>query len=254
MTGSEALRFAHQLLAERTTSRRAEHTEDPSRPETVQAMQIALHIPRVDPPPRTALLEAAARAVVLVCLDPRVAVEEQWRNGVTTWYDHLIRKVVRRARNKQWEDAQGVPGVTASVAGAEARAFLPGAVSDVPPAVKKLQIQGTDLPADPGSGIMGAAAWPMILLNADLGMSVGKAAAQAGHASMLLAAQLDFNPVREWAEQGFALTVRELPGPEFHSWSGRSGVVPVRDAGFTEVAPDALTALAVPAADRSLKC
>ena len=77
-------------------------------------------------------------------------------------------------------------------------------------------------------------------------MSTGKAAAQVGHASMLLAARLTLDEVREWADSGFALAVREIPNAEFVAHLDSPGALPVRDAGFTEVAPDALTVLAVP--------
>lgn len=241
--GTDPLALAHDLLRARVSPNRHDRSEDPDRPETVQAMQIALHVPKADPPRRTDLLEAAARAVVAVCLDPRVADDAAWRAGVTGWYDHLIRKVARRARNKAWEDVQAVPGVTVDVGGAQARAFVPSSVADTPPAVRKLQIRGTELPRDePGDVVPGV---PTILIDRGLEMTTGKAAAQVGHASMLLAARRDLEWVRAWAAQEFALNVREVESAVFADHAARPGTVAVRDAGFTEVAPDALTVLAV---------
>ncbi len=244
MTGTvDPLSVAHGLLVTRMSS--GPHSEDPDRPETVQAMQIALHVPKADPPRRTDLLAAAARAVVRACLDERVATDPAWRESMENWYGHLIRKVARRARNKQWADVQDLPGVTVAVDGAEARAFRPSAVCRVPPAVRKLQIQGTELPQDaPGEP---DPALPTILVDAGLRMSLGKAAAQVGHASMLLAARLDLDGVRDWAERDFALNVREVPSPVFARHAAESAAVRVRDAGFTEVAPDSLTVCALPA-------
>lgn len=46
--------------------------DDPADPALVLAMPIVLHIPKADPPKRTALLEAAATAAVALCLDERV--------------------------------------------------------------------------------------------------------------------------------------------------------------------------------------
>ena len=77
-------------------------------------------------------------------------------------------------------------------------------------------------------------------------MTTGKAAAQVGHASMLLAARQDLAWVRAWAAEGFELDVREVPHAQFAEHLDTPGVVTVRDAGYTEVAPDALTVLAVP--------
>lgn len=233
---------AHELLAERVGHG---HSEDTQRPETVQAMQIALHVPKAEPPERTSLLEAAARAVVAVCLDNRAVTDADWRAGLTGWYDHLIRKIARRGRNKQWEDVQRLPGVTVEVNGACARAFVPSPVEDVPRDLGKLQIKGTELEKDPRSSAPVDPAIALIALNADLDMSTGKAAAQVGHGSMLLAAAMDRGEVQAWARTGFELQVRELPGEEFRELVAREDAVIVRDAGFTEVAPDSVTVVAL---------
>lgn len=239
---TDSLAFAHALLVERVSSDRHARSEDPADPDTVQAMQIALHVPKSDPPHRTDLLEAAARAVVSVCLAEEVATDGAWRTGLEDWYDHLIRKVARRARNKAWDDVQAVPGITMSAAGAQARAFVPTAVSRVPDAVRKLQIQGTELPADAPGPVDPDV--PTIVIDAGLAMTTGKAAAQVGHASMLLAADRDLEWVRGWAEKGFPLNVREIPTSQFEECSNRPGAVLVRDGGYTEVAPGTLTAVA----------
>lgn len=238
------LHQAHALLVERTTDDRHAHSEDPDDPSTVQAMQIALNIPKQDPPTRTALLEAAAEAVLRVCLDDRVIIDPQWNEGVTTWYDHLIRKVARRARNKQWEDVQSLPGVTVDRDGAQVRAFVPSSVAAVDPLIKKLQIRGTELPADAPGDI--DRSLPAIAIDAALEMSVGKAAAQVGHGSMLLAARMTPEQVDKWAQAGFVIQVREVSHEYLEELAGRAGAVAVRDAGFTEVAPDSLTVVAVP--------
>ncbi len=41
-------------------------------------------------------------------------------------------------------------------------------------------------------------------------MSAGKAAAQVGHGSMLLAAKMSFEDVKRWAARDFVLSVREI--------------------------------------------
>ena len=89
-----------------------------------------------------------------------------------------------------------------------ARVFLPSAVQDVHPLVAKLQIGHTDLPQDaPGPALADA---PVIYIDASLTMSAGKAAAQVGHGSMLLAAAMSVEEVEGWAAQDFALSVREI--------------------------------------------
>lgn len=197
-------------------------------------MQIVLNLPKQDPPARTQVLEAAARAVVAACLCG------QFQDALDAWYGRRIRKVTRRARNKAWEDVQELPGVTVD---GIARAFEPSAVSEVPHAISKLQINGTDLPADNPGPVLADA--PVLYVDSSLRMSVGKAAAQVGHGSMLLAAALPLELVEEWTAQGFPLSVREVGADEFARAAEREGAVVVRDAGYTEVAPGSATVVAL---------
>ncbi|MFF0546071.1 peptidyl-tRNA hydrolase [Nocardia thailandica] len=224
---------------------------DPADPALVQAMQMVLHIPKADPPARSALLEAAAASAVAVCLDPRSGPGGEWEERYLAWKRSRIRKVARRARGAQWVAAGEVDGITVDVDGAQARAFVPGPVGAVDPRIRRLQIGGTDLahdepgPADPR--------YPVLWVNAALEMSVGKAAAQVGHASMLLAGALSADAARAWSLDGYRCAVRDS-GPE--RWAGLTAevaagrAVAVRDAGFTEVAPGSLTVIAVPAGGR----
>ncbi|MDU0479818.1 aminoacyl-tRNA hydrolase [Staphylococcus chromogenes] len=220
--------------------------EDPARPETVQAMPIVLNIPKSSQPDRTALLEAAARAVVAACLDDRAGSETAYAEALGSWYGARIRKIARRARNTPWQRAQLVPGVTIAHGGAEARACVPSPVQDTDPALAKLQIGGTDLPASAAAELrLGV---PLIVVDAGLAMSVGKAAAQVGHGSMLLAAHMPLDWVTAWAATGFDLQVRELPTSEFREVCAQPGAVLVQDAGYTEVAPGSVTVAALPTA------
>lgn len=228
--------YAHQQL-QRVGST---HSEDPTDPSTVQAMQIVLHLPKPYPP-RQALLEASAQAVVHVCLSPEANIPDTPEaQALAQWYSHRIRKVVRRARNKAWEQVQHLPGVTVGCT-AQARAFYPSAVKDVPPALKKLQIHGTDVPFSPQHPPRPQL--PLIALNRDLGMSAGKAAAQAGHAAQLLAAELDLERLQQWHAHDFAVTVLELDSNDFNALA--ADAVLVQDAGFTEVPPGTITALSL---------
>lgn len=225
---------------------------DPSDPDAVLAMPIVLHVPKVDAPARSSLLQAAASAAVAVCLDARVGYDENgepgpWQDDFTAWVSGRIRKVSRRARGAQWRAAQDVAGITVEVDGALARAFVPGPVGDLDPRIKKLQVAGTDLehddPGPPESAV------PVLWIDASLEMTVGKAAAQVGHASMLLAAAMSAERCWEWAQAGFRCSVREADPAQWAeavAQVGRRDVVAVRDAGFTEVAPGSMTVIAIP--------
>jgi hypothetical protein len=203
----------------------------------VRAMPVILRLER-PPAPRTPVLEAAAAAALAVCLDPRAQPGGEWHEIVSVWVATQIRKIARRARGAHWAAVQELPGVTWEVDGAQARALLPGPVDDVPRVVSRLQIGGTELePDDPGPPPSGM---PVIWVNADLKLSVGKAAAQVGHASMLYAAANGLTAVPQFA-------VRDAGGERWAQLCAaveRGEAVAVRDAGFTEVAPGTITCIA----------
>jgi peptidyl-tRNA hydrolase len=233
---------AHKLLVEACTGRSwRDIDEDPQHPETVQAMQIALNLPKSTPPSRIEVLESVARAVVAVCLDERAGQDGLFAEALGHWYGHRIRKVARRARNKAWDDVQGLAGVTVNN---QARAFIPSAVKDVPAPIAKLQIGHTDLPHEE----LGAplANRPVIYVDNTLEMTAGKAAAQVGHGSMLYAASLSAQEAWEWKQQEFLLSVREVPREVFNKALEVPEAVVIRDAGYTEVAPDSATVVALP--------
>ena len=80
---------------------------------------------------------------------------------------------------------------------------------------------------------------PVIWVNAALELTVGKAAAQVGHASMLFAAERGLTAVPPFA-------VRSADAGQWSALCAeveRGAAVAVRDAGFTEVAPGTMTAI-----------
>jgi len=248
---SLAARYAHWLsLPDADTVDVSD--EDPNE---VRVMPLVLRLERDAPPARTAVLAAAAAASVAVCLDPRSTPGGEWHDDVRAWVSSRIRKVARRARGAHWRAVADLPGVTVRVGGAEVRALVPGRVVDTPKEVARLQISGSDLPPDEPPAPAGDL--PVLYLNPHVPMTVGKAAAQVGHASMLLAALLaatgGADALAAWASIDYRCQVRPASTAEWDArypaddpagaWRDR-GVVVVRDAGFTEIAPGTVTVVA----------
>ena len=234
-----AARFAGSVDAHSAGSVRPPPEIPPEADGVVRAMPVILRIERDPLPERTPLLEAAAEAAVAVCLDERAAPGGPWYDAVRAWTDGRIRKIARRARGAHWRAVQEIDGVTVAAGSAEVRALLPGPVDDVPREVSRLQIGGTDLdPDDPGPPGRDR---PLVVLTPHVEMSLGKAAAQVGHASMILSA------VHGWtASRPFA--VREASSDDWNALCAtveRGAAVAVRDAGFTEVDPGTITCIAI---------
>lgn len=220
--------------------------DDPPDPGDVLAMPVVLHIPKATPPPRSSVLAAAAAAAVAVCLDERAGPGGEWEDAVRAWTGARIRKVARRARGAHWEATQHLPGVTVAVGDAQARALVPGRVAELDSRIKRLQIGGTDLRQDdPPPPAAGA---PVLWIDSGLKMTVGKAAAQVGHAAMILAGAMTVERCRAWASTGYSCSVRDADPQQWEHARElvRNGwAVAVRDAGFTEVAPGSMTVIAV---------
>ncbi len=204
-------------------------------------MQLVVRAEKAAPPAHSAVCAAAATAVVSLLTDPRAADPEgEWYPYVRRWESGRIRKVTRRARGVRWPEVQELPGVTVDVDGAEVRAFVPGPVDQVPPALAKLQVAGLDLP-DEEPKPPPEPPYAAIALNPRVPMTTGKAAAQSGHAAQLLLRQARPADVMPWIEAGLRVHIsRDI------SWRRCVGqaTVAVRDAGFTEVPPGTMTAIA----------
>ena len=217
---------------------------DPSDPADVQAMQMVLRIEKAAPPDRTDLVTAAARAVAMLCLDDRSGGDGPWSVPMDTWCDARIRKIARRARGAHWVAAQEVWGVTATQGDACARAIVPSRIGDVDRRISRLQIGGTDVDgALPTTAAPGVVLW----INPGLAMTVGKLAAQVGHAAMLVVGLMTFDTVVAWRDSQCPLSIRAATNArweELRAADAAGTAVAVRDAGFTEIAPGSVTVIA----------
>lgn len=200
------------------------------------AMQFAVRYDKARPASHVDTCEAVARAAVALVSSPE-AREGRWREAVEYWRDGRIRKLVRRARGEvRWQEVHQLDGVTVEQQGDEvegvagARAFVPGPVRPLDPILKKLQVEGTELPDTHPSRTEDALV--RVGISPHITMTTGKAAAQCAHAAQLAWEQMD-EPMRaRWAADGFRLRVETV---DERAWASDPGRVQVVDAGFTEL-------------------
>lgn len=119
--------------------------EDPAR---VRAIQILLRLERDGSPSRGAALALAASGCAALCLDERSAPGGEWFESVSAYCTGHIRKVTRRGRGAQWHATAEVPGLTLEHGATQIRVLVPGLVGELDRRVAKLQVGGTDLPAE----------------------------------------------------------------------------------------------------------
>ncbi|KUO12796.1 peptidyl-tRNA hydrolase [Streptomyces sp. DSM 15324] len=205
-------------------------------------LPLVVRLERSAPPARTDALETAARAVLVMLCDERSLGDGAWARAVRDWQDARIRKVVRRARGAEWRRAEALDGITVGGKTAEVRVFPPVPLDGWPKDLARLQVSGTDLD-DPEPPAAADPAVPVIWLNPELRMSAGKAMAQAGHGAQLAWWELSEEERDAWRASGFALAVRTADPARWRELT-TSGLPLVRDAGFTEIAPNSCTVVA----------
>jgi peptidyl-tRNA hydrolase len=91
---------------------------------------------------------------------------------------------------------------------------------------------------------------PVLVLNGSLGMTTGKASAQAAHALMAYWLKLDRATERAWAASGSPFSIIEMDHGRFAGDAkvAVKGTV-IRDNGLTEIAPGSATALVLKSDD-----
>jgi peptidyl-tRNA hydrolase len=208
------------------------------------AMQIVLNVDKNSPATRAHLCAAAATAVARLVSDPRCLPDGPWFDAVTRWTDGRIRKHSRRARGNAWLMVQSLEGVTAISAGASARAFVPTCVTDIPTDVRKLQLSGSEPTALGPRHIDARIDGPLVVsISTEPELSLGKAAAAAGHAAQIALSTMDAQRRTTWLTAGCPVVV-EHPLPRDWAAAQAQAQVRIADAGFTEIAPGTVTAVA----------
>lgn len=221
----------------------------------IRALQLLLRMERDRPPSWHRALALAASGSAAICLDPRSEPGGEWYAAVRDYCAGHIRKITRRGRGAQWAATEELPGLTLIDGATEVRALVPGRVEELDKRVSKLQVGGTDVEPDDAPIEIDPRAL-QIFLPPKPAMTLGKAMAQTGHAGMIAAALLAGDQPRllAWVDRGLPVQVRRASSAAWSeltrvtadggpAWTG-DRLLAVRDAGFTEVAPGTITAIA----------
>ena len=204
---------------------------------------IVLLVDKVDPADEVDAIRATAIASI-------TAYGKDLADGAPTlawdaWLDGPFAKSVRRADRKTFEKvrAEYPDAIHVPIGLAEALAFRPLPADQMPRTLSRLQVSGTQLPNERETS-PAVPNTPTVFLNADLGMSTGKAAAQAAHALFLWSLQAG-DLITAYSE-GIDCEVKIVGKQEFDEIIDRCRPEAViTDAGRTEIEPGSVTAFAI---------
>ena len=207
------------------------------------AMQLAVRVERSDPPTTAQAAAAAATATIALLDDERSGPGGPWHEAVERWNRIQIRKVVRRGRGSAWLRAQEVEGVTVTVDGVEARAFVPCPVDEVPRPVAKLQVQSSPLANPDRVDEAPTTDGLQVAVTPEVEMSWGKQAAQCAHAAQRAWLTAPAATARPWTAAGCPIVIVH---PTRTLWERcvADATIRIRDAGYTEIPSGTLTAVA----------
>ncbi len=206
---------------------------------------IVLLVDKANPAPAidgiAAVAHAALRGYALdYFFDKGSGVMGNWAR----WLNGPFAKVVRRADPKMFERMTAefeFDSASASQVGrAEALALVPRPSDEMPRSVTRLQVAGTNLPDIPAEFTPAEDA-VHVALNASLGMTTGKAAAQAAHAYFAWWLELSD---RDRTAAPAVPRVAFVDNDRILRLADEPDSVAIHDAGRTEIAPNSLTAVA----------
>lgn len=207
---------------------------------------IVLLVDKNDPANHRDSILAAAIASVYAYAGLQWIETPEWAEWLSGRFTKSVRRADLKAFTKLAADENIKSGSLVTVGKAKAMAYKPARYEDMPKALTRLQVSGTDLPDEPATApARKRSGDPVIVLNGSLGMSTGKAAAQAAHA--LFAWQLNRgNDDTELASLQLLSTGLVIASEEeFQTLRTVAAGPLIVDAGLTEIAPNTATAFVI---------
>lgn len=185
-------------------------------------------------------IAAVATAVLQGCLSGPDA------NTWGAWFVSGQGKTVRRANEKDFQKVSARDDVLAAseVGAARALVFPPVLYTEMDKGLRRFQVGGTEFPRDPREAVAGV---PTVVLNAGLGMSTGKSAAQAAHAMLAWWDSLSDEQREEWQEEPpREVNILEAETGEFERMAEEVDAdLLIHDAGHTEIESGSATAFVI---------
>lgn len=218
-----------------------------SKPALVQP--IVLLLDKANPAGHRDSILAAAIASTKAYACAAEPVDEQngaWAHWLSGRFTKSVRRADRKSFTKLAADKLNPPASLVSVGQAQAMAYTPTSYEEMPKAILRLQVSATDLPDTPATEPHPQRSGdPIIVLNGDLGMSTGKAAAQAAHA--LFAWHLNMGETEPDASSSRLATASLIiaTADEFADLRGCAAGPVIVDAGLTEIDPNTATAFVI---------
>ncbi|GAA4033678.1 peptidyl-tRNA hydrolase [Arthrobacter methylotrophus] len=172
--------------------------------------------------------------------------DEAWAHWLSGRFTKSVRRADLKTFGKLAADVSNKSESLITIGKAKAMAYAPAAYEEMPKSILRLQVSGTDLPDVPATvPSRQRSGDPVIVLNGALGMSTGKAAAQAAHALFAWQLNRGLDDAELASLQLLSTGLVIATAEEFAALRMIAAGPLIVDAGLTEIAPDTATAFVI---------
>lgn len=210
---------------------------------------IVLLVDKNDPAShRDSIIAAAVASVDAYArtLEPGAVRDEAWAQWLSGRFTKSVRRADLKTFTKLAASADNKSESIVTIGKAKALAYVPAQYEQMPKSLMRLQVSGTDLPDEPATvPSRKRSGDPVMVLNGALGMSTGKAAAQAAHALFAWQLNRGYDDAELASLQLLSTGLVIASADEFTALRTVAAGPLIVDAGLTEIAPDTATAFVI---------